>query len=88
MIDKRILNKPVQSKTEQVIENLTESILTGDLENDSVLPPEQEMCKRLGVSRSIFREAMKILATKGLVEIREVRERWSRYRVKMSPRRL
>jgi GntR family transcriptional repressor for pyruvate dehydrogenase complex len=71
MVEKAFLKKPVQSKTEQVIETLTELILTGDLENNSVLPPEKEMCSRLGVSRSIFREAMKILGAKGLVEIRQ-----------------
>lgn len=71
MIGKTLFRKPVRSKTEQVIETLTELILTGDLDNESVLPPEKEMCDRLGVSRSIFREAMKILAAKGLVEIRQ-----------------
>ena len=71
MVEKAFLKKPVQSKTEQVVETLTELILTGDLENNSVLPPEKEMCSRLGVSRSIFREAMKILEAKGLAEIRQ-----------------
>ncbi len=71
MIETRFLKRPVRSKTEQLIESLTELILTGELENNSMLPPEQEMCRRLGVSRSIFREAMKILAAKGLAEIRQ-----------------
>jgi GntR family transcriptional repressor for pyruvate dehydrogenase complex len=71
MIDHDLLKQPIQSKTAQVIETLTELILTGDLGNNSMLPPEQEMCRRLGVSRSIFREAMKILAAKGLAEIRQ-----------------
>jgi DNA-binding FadR family transcriptional regulator len=71
MVEKTYLKRPVQSKTEQVIESLTELILTGDLENKTVLPPEAEMCRRLGVSRSIFREAMKILGAKGLAEVRQ-----------------
>jgi GntR family transcriptional repressor for pyruvate dehydrogenase complex len=71
MIEKALLKRPVQSKTEQVIESLAELILTGDLENNAILPAENEMCRRLGVSRSIFREAMKILGAKGLVEVRQ-----------------
>lgn len=60
-----------RSKTDQIVENLTEMILTGRLENEEVLPPENDMCSNLGISRSIFREAMKVLASKGLIEIRQ-----------------
>lgn len=67
----RFITKRYQSKTDQVVETLTELILTGNLENEAVLPPENDMCLKLGVSRSIFRESMKILAAKGLVEIRQ-----------------
>ena len=31
MVGKKLLKRPMQSKTEQVIESLTELILTGDL---------------------------------------------------------
>jgi len=60
-----------QSKTEQIVETVAEMILAGELGHDASLPPENEMCERLGVSRSIFRESMKILAAKGLVEIKQ-----------------
>jgi DNA-binding FadR family transcriptional regulator len=35
-----------------------------------VFPNEGELCKQLGVSRSILREAIKVLADKGMVEVR------------------
>ena len=35
-----------------------------------VFPNEGELCKQLGVSRSILREAVKVLADKGMVEVR------------------
>ena len=60
-----------QSKTEQIVETVTEMILNGELRQNANLPPENEMCTLLGVSRSIFRESMKILATKGLIEIKQ-----------------
>jgi GntR family transcriptional repressor for pyruvate dehydrogenase complex len=66
------INRPrPQSKTEQIVETVTEMILNGELRQNANLPPENEMCALLGVSRSIFRESMKILATKGLIEIKQ-----------------
>ncbi len=38
-----------------------------------VFPNEAELCRQLGVSRTILREAIKVLANKGMVE---VRQRW------------
>ena len=35
-----------------------------------VFPNEAELCQQLGVSRSILREAVKVLADKGMVEVR------------------
>ena len=35
-----------------------------------VFPNEAELCKQLGVSRSILREAVKVLADKGMVQVR------------------
>ncbi len=36
----------------------------------AVFPNEGELCKQLGVSRSILREAVKVLADKGMVQVR------------------
>ncbi|MDA8292034.1 MAG: FadR/GntR family transcriptional regulator [Actinomycetota bacterium] len=34
------------------------------------LPPERELCVRMGASRNVLREALRILETRGVVEIR------------------
>ncbi len=36
-----------------------------------VFPNEGELCQQLGVSRTILRESMKVLADKGMVEVRQ-----------------
>jgi GntR family transcriptional regulator, galactonate operon transcriptional repressor len=36
----------------------------------AVLPNEAELCRELGVSRTVVRESIKVLANKGLVEVR------------------
>ena len=36
-----------------------------------VFPNEAELCQQLGVSRTILREAVKVLADKGMVEVRQ-----------------
>ncbi|MGI8783302.1 MAG: FadR/GntR family transcriptional regulator [Acidobacteriota bacterium] len=45
-------------------------ILNGTLRPGDRLPPERELAEKLGVSKTVIREAMRSLATKGLVEIR------------------
>ena len=45
-------------------------IIGGDLPPGTVMPREAEWCAQLGVSRTVLREATKILISKGLVESR------------------
>jgi DNA-binding FadR family transcriptional regulator len=59
-------------------------ILRGDFAPGVLLPNEAEWCKRLHMSRSVIREAVKMLNAKGLVSSRpkvgtrvEPRERWN-----------
>jgi GntR family transcriptional repressor for pyruvate dehydrogenase complex len=59
------------SRTEQVVSQLTQSILSGDIAQGSLLPPERELAERLGVSRNVVREATKILKSRGLLDIRQ-----------------
>lgn len=58
------------SRTSLVVEKLTELILSGELKRSESLPPERELSERLGVSRTVLREAIKILHVDGLVSIR------------------
>jgi DNA-binding FadR family transcriptional regulator len=54
----------------QVVDVVGRRIVTGDWSPGTVLPKEDQIASMLGTSRSVVREAMKILATKGLVEAR------------------
>jgi DNA-binding FadR family transcriptional regulator len=54
-----------------VVDTLTDLIVSGELADGELLPPENELCKSFGVSRNILREATKIMASKGLLEVRQ-----------------
>ena len=69
-----------KSTHNRVAQALAERILGGELTPGSTLPPEIELSRRLGISRSVLREAFKILTAKGMLESRtkigtRVRER-------------
>lgn len=53
---------------EQIVEQIEESILNGQLKTGDQLPAERELAQRFGVSRTAVREAVKALREKGLVE--------------------
>lgn len=59
-----------QSRTDLVVAKITNLIIDGELSEGELLPPENKLCEIFGVSRSILREAIRVLATKGLVEVR------------------
>src|SRR3984893_10261273 len=63
---------PIQSMKvfEQVAEQIEGRILAGELRSGDRLPPERELAEMFHVSRTAVREAMKILAQKGLVDMR------------------
>lgn len=48
---------------------LRQFIFTEMVEPGAVLPSQGELCDRLGVSRTVIREAMRILESQGLIEI-------------------
>ena len=53
---------------EQIVQQIEESIVKGDLRAGDQLPAERELAQRFGVSRTAVREAVKALREKGLVE--------------------
>lgn len=53
----------------RVVDELGQAIASGDLPVDAQLVPE-EVGERFGVSRTVVREAFKVLETKGMVEAR------------------
>src|ERR1700682_4944035 len=63
---------PIQSARvfEQVAMQIETRILRGELRSGDRLPTERELAEQFHVSRTAVREAMKILAQKGLVDMR------------------
>ena len=66
----RVVYKLVRTSRlyEQIVQQIEESIVKGDLKPGDQLPAERELALRFGVSRTAVREAVKALREKGLVE--------------------
>jgi GntR family transcriptional regulator, transcriptional repressor for pyruvate dehydrogenase complex len=54
---------------EQVVAQMQELIFEKHLRSGSRLPGERELCERFGVSRTVIREATKVLAQRGMLLI-------------------
>lgn len=52
---------------DRVVDELERLIISGELEPGAKLPPERELAEQVGVSRTVLREAVRILVTKGLL---------------------
>lgn len=66
-----MLSKNVRRKLyEYVVDELGLQIIRGDYLPGETLPNEDALCKELGVSRGVLREAVKVLIQKGLLESR------------------
>jgi GntR family transcriptional regulator, transcriptional repressor for pyruvate dehydrogenase complex len=57
--------------SDRVAIELGTRIVTGDIAPDTRLPTEAELCERFSVSRSVIRDAMRTLAARDLIEIRQ-----------------
>jgi GntR family transcriptional repressor for pyruvate dehydrogenase complex len=55
---------------EQIAEQIEKRILDGELKSGDRLPTERDLAEQFHASRTAVREAMKILAQKGLIEMR------------------
>ena len=62
--------QPRRNLYAQVVHELGQRIAAGEFSEASTLPVEADLAAQLGVSRNLLREAMKALASKGLVEVR------------------
>jgi len=62
----------IERKTvyEKVVQVLKSSIMSGELKPGDRLPSERKLAEMLNVSRTSVREALKILAAEGLIQIR------------------
>jgi DNA-binding FadR family transcriptional regulator len=62
---------PTRGVHGRVVEQIGRRILGGELAPGAMLPREAELVRELGISRTAVREAIKVLAAKGLVESRQ-----------------
>jgi len=51
-----------------IVRTLENQIVTGALANDSPLPAERDLMEQFGISRTVVREAIAVLSSKGLIE--------------------
>lgn len=65
-----------RSFTHDIVQRLGQEIVCGVYGAKNPFPIEAELCKRLGVSRSVLREAVKMLTTKGLLNARPRQGTW------------
>jgi GntR family transcriptional regulator, transcriptional repressor for pyruvate dehydrogenase complex len=61
--------RPVLST--EIIDHFEEQVLLGKLAAGQRLPTEQELGERFAVSRTVVRDAMRTLAARGLIEVRQ-----------------
>ena len=57
--------------SDRVAQQIERRLLLGEFQPGDALPTEAELCETLGVSRTVVREALKILSARDLVEIRQ-----------------
>ncbi|MGE8446475.1 MAG: FadR/GntR family transcriptional regulator [Comamonas sp.] len=65
-----LLSQPGSSLHHQVMDSLGRLIASPEYGPGATLPNEEELCERLGVSRTAVREAIKALSAKGMLEAR------------------
>jgi DNA-binding FadR family transcriptional regulator len=59
------------TRSASIAHDIEEMILRGDLARGQRLPTESELGEVLGVSRSVVRDAVRMLAARGLLEVRQ-----------------
>ncbi|WP_209327555.1 FadR/GntR family transcriptional regulator [Pseudoalteromonas sp. PA2MD11] len=72
--------------SQQVTNELGKAIIAGDYNTETGLPTEAQLCEVYGISRTAIREAVKMLAAKGLISSRprqgirvEPEDNWNLY---------
>jgi len=58
-----------ESLSAQAAEQIQQFIIRGELRPGDRLPPERELSEQLGVSRTVVREATKLLQERGLIKV-------------------
>lgn len=61
---------------EEIVQQVAGQIVSGEFPAESLLPSEAEWAGRFGVSRTVVREAIRVLASKGLVTVKQGSGMW------------
>jgi len=64
------MNKTYRNLTSNIVESLGMDIVRGKYNDDNPFPTEAELCAQYDSSRSVLREAVKMLTSKGLLSAR------------------
>ena len=65
------MRKPIgRNLTSTIVEQLGLAVVTGAYASSEGFPTEAQLCKQFGASRSVLREAVKMLTAKGLLSAR------------------
>ncbi len=62
--------KAKERAADQLVASVEQSILDGRLAPGQPLPPEREIVETHGVSRTVVREALRVLSSRGIIETR------------------
>jgi GntR family transcriptional repressor for pyruvate dehydrogenase complex len=54
---------------DRAAEKILDMVISGGRRPGERLPPERELCERLGVSRTVVREALNLVEARGLISI-------------------
>jgi GntR family transcriptional regulator, transcriptional repressor for pyruvate dehydrogenase complex len=66
----RFVRRPRVGLAEEVADQLRRRLLSGELKEGDMLPKQENLMEAYGVSKVALREALRILETEGLVEVR------------------
>lgn len=71
-VEERQVFKPAKQNRiyQDVVDQIQEAILEGELKVGEQLPPERKLIEMFGVSRGTIREALRVLEQKGMIEIK------------------
>jgi GntR family transcriptional repressor for pyruvate dehydrogenase complex len=71
MMESAFTSVSITRSYEQIVHQIHEAIRNGALTRGAKLPTERELSDTFGVSRSVVREAVKVLVAQGIVESRQ-----------------
>ena len=64
------VRQPKVGVADDVADQLRRRVLSGDVQDGEMLPKQEELAEIYGVSKIALREALRILETEGLLEVR------------------